>query len=153
MRVKLALSILLVAALALFGTGCNKATGGGKFTDEWTGNKVTFGFNGQPTSGGETPFVNAKGQFQLVDHGTKTNIHGTFTGTYDSNDETASWFSGTCSINGEGENYFDVTVTDLSKPGIGAGDYIVVLITGVGTYQGYLEGGNIQVHKAKKAKK
>ena len=155
MKAKLALSILLVAALALFGMGCNKATGGGQFNDTWTGNKITFGFNAQPTSD-DYPYATAKGHFHLVDHGTKTKINGTFTGTFGTaSEEGASWFSGTCSINGEGETYFEVTATDLGKPGLGDGDHIFIQVGQYGdsemfTYEGYVENGNITVHKAKK---
>ena len=87
MKGKLALSILLVAVLALGGIGCSKVTGGGKFTNEFFpdyGNKITFGFTAQPLDEeSDLPgMTKAKGQFQLVDHTTKTRIHGTFTGTY-----------------------------------------------------------------------
>ena len=163
MKGKLALSILLVAVLALFGTGCvggNKVTGGGRFTDGLTRNKITFGFNAQPIpvdelTGGVIPaaFIKAKGQFQLVDHDAKTRIHGTFNGTYIQPSEEASWFSGRCSVNGTDDVYFEITVTDDDKSGLGVGDGIFIK---VGypfpflTYAGYLEGGNIQVHKTKK---
>jgi len=161
MKRKLALSILLVAVLALVGTGCvggDKVTGGGRFTDGLTGHKITFGFNAQPVPVDElngSVFVKAKGQFQLVDHDAKSRIHGTFTGTYIVPSEYASWFSGRCSVNGEDDVYFEVTAADDDKSGLGVGDGIFIK---VGypfpflTYAGYLEGGNIQVHKTKKVK-
>jgi len=161
MKGKLALSILLVAVLALVGTGCDKVTGGGQFTDEWTGHKITFGFNAKPldplNEDAGYPFIKAKGQFQMVDHGTKTRIHGTFDGTYIEPSEEASWFSGRCSVNGEGDVYFEITATDLGKPGLGAGDHIFIMVGEFGdpdllTYEGVLNGGNIQGHKAKKVK-
>jgi len=111
MKAKYALVVLLVAALALIGTGC-KATGGGWFNDIDDG-KVTFGFNAQSTSGetdapsppsqlpGEWETMAAKGQFQMVVHGTKDNptktrMHGTFTGTWVSSQTgDESYFCGT----------------------------------------------------------
>ena len=161
MKGKLALSILLVAVLALFGTGCggDKVTGGGRFTDELSGHKITFGFNAQPLDEeSEVPgMVKAKGRFLLVDHDTKMKIHGTFTGTYMTPSEGASWFSGRCSIDGEGDTYFEVLAADVGKSGLGAGDGIYIMIGEYGSpntiYQGYLEGGSIQVHKTKKVKK
>ena len=163
MKAKLALSILLVAVLALVGTGCggDKVTGGGKFTNEVFpnyGNKVTFGFNAQPLDEPALPgMVKAKGQFQLIDHTTGMNVHGTFTGTYIVPSEGVSWFSGTCSIDGEGETYFEITAADDDKSGLGTGDGVYIMIGAFGDpnqviYAGYLEGGNIQVHKTKKAK-
>jgi len=163
MKAKLALSILLVAVLALVGTGCglggDKVTGGGRFTDGLTDHKITFAFNAQPLDPLKEdpgyPFIKAKGQFQLVDHDAKTRIHGTFNGTYIVPSEGASWFMGTCSVNGEDDVYFEITALDDDKAGLDVGDGIFIK---VGypfpflTYAGYLEGGNIQVHKTKKVK-
>ena len=157
MKGKYLVVALLIAVLAIGSLGCNKVTGGGQFTDEWTGNKVTFGFNAQPIASEDSVFTGAKGQFQLIDHDAKTNIHGTFdTGynapSFDPEDPTlppTSWFSGTCSIDGEGEYYFEVTATDNGNSSLGVGDYILIM-AGPYTYQGYLESGNIQVHKANK---
>ena len=136
MKAKYLLVGLLIAVLAFAGVGCSKVTGGGQFIDEQTGNKVTFGFNAQPLEGGESPFTNAKGHFHLVDHGSKMKIKGTFdTGhispSIDPDDPTlppTSWFSGTCSIDGEGEYPFEVTAIDNGKPGLDEGDYVLISI-------------------------
>lgn len=159
MKGKLALSILLVAVLALVGTGCTKATGGGQFKDVWTGHKISFGFNAHPLVDEDAgyPFVKAKGQFQMIDHDTKTKVHGTFTGTYVQPSDNASWFMGTCSVNGADDVYFEITATDLEKAGIGVGDHIFIMVGELGypdtvTYEGILNGGNIQFHRAKKVK-
>ena len=144
MKAKSVLVAFLVAALALIGTGCSKTTGGGWFIDEGmsSGNKITFGFNAQPT-GGEL----AKGQFQLIDHGSKVRIHGSFEGTYEETDPIESFFWGTCTIDGEGPYSLQLRVEDLGKPGFGQGDMIDVFIFGYGTLYGELGGGNIKGHK------
>jgi len=173
MKAKLALVVLLVAALALIGTGC-KATGGGRFNDVQHG-KVTFAFNAQSTSGetdapspppmlpGEWETMAAKGQFQMVVHGTKdsptkTRMHGTFTGTWvNSQTGDQSYFCGTGSINGGAPEPFYIRCQDLGEPGFGEGDQIIIVIgtmdpkppwpPGFSLYSGTLEAGNIKVHK------
>ena len=164
MKAKLALSILLVAALALFGMGC-KATGGGRFINEIYpnyGSKITFGFNAHQTgpSNPDPSFppaeIEAKGQFHLVDHGSKTKIHGTFTGTWEPIEgvEGDPSFFGTCTTNGGNPEPFNVTFHDSGEPGPSKGDGIIVRIgttslLGLPTYAGTLSAGNIQVHKTK----
>jgi len=175
MKAKYALVVLLVAALALIGTGC-KATGGGWFNDIDDG-KVTFGFNAQSTSGetdapsppsqlpGEWETMAAKGQFQMVVHGTKDNptktrMHGTFTGTWVSSQTgDESYFCGTGSRNGEDPEPFFIQCQDLGEPGFSEGDMILIVIgtndpdtwasspSSYLTYDGVLGGGNIQVHE------
>jgi len=175
MKAKLVLSILLVAALALVGTGCNKVTGGGWFNDVRYG-KVTFGFNAQPTEAGMDlppgpipwplstyPTIDAKGQFQLVAHGTedypKMKIHGTFTGTYAYiQPENSAYFSGTCLVNGtETKDFYIVYFgDDFPEPqgtpikiGIGTTDPMANG-SDIITLSGTLGGGTLKVHKAKK---
>ncbi len=144
-KAKWALVVLLVAALAAVGVGCNKVTGGGWFIDEDTDHKITLGFTAQPT-GDES----AKGQFQLVDHFYKPplRIHGTFIATSDEIDPNESAFAGTCSINGQGEYDFGVIWEDYGEPGVSAGDYLEIGVDSSPEihYSGYLSGGNIQVH-------
>ena len=143
MKARYGLVILLVAVLALGGMGCNKVTGGGWFTDVSTGHKITFGFNAQPTGDGS-----AKGQFQLVDHDSKTRIHGTFTGTLTETSPSGSNFWGTCSINGTSDhNLFIWCQDDGDDFGQGSGDLIGIFIYGYRDFSGNLTGGNIQVHK------
>ena len=169
MKAKLALVVLLVAALALVGAGC-KATGGGWFNDIDDG-KVTFGFNAQSTSGdtdgpppppGGWETMAAKGQFQMVVHGTKDNptktrMHGTFTGTWVSSQTgDESFFWGTGSRNGGDSEPFFMRCRDFGEPGFGEGDQIMIVIgtmditppwpPDVSFYDGVLERGNIQVH-------
>lgn len=150
-KAKYVLVFLSIAALALFGVGCNKATGGGWFINDLSDNdnKITFGFNAQPT-GKHT----VKGKFQLIDHGSKTKIHGTFSdGVFeDDPTPTRSRFWGPCSINGEDGYEVFVWVEDNGEPGV-QGDEIYIEIYFddelVDSYHGILEGGNIQVHESK----
>jgi len=160
MKAKLALIVALVAVLALAGVGCDtgaKVTGGGWFndsmngvydsaTDTWSGNRVNFGFNAQVDKNGEV-----KGQFQLIDHDANINLHGTF----DHMDILGLW-GGVCvvkgigSVNGE-DVPFELSCIDAGEPGPSAGDMVAVWVYADSPlfYSGYLEGGNVQVHKAK----
>ena len=149
--INLVLAFLLVVGL-IGVVGCieypsEKTTGGGWFTDNLTGHKITFGFNAQPTDNGE-----AKGKFQLVDNANKTRIHGTFSITHNVTDnETVALFQGTCSINGEDGYSLYVGFLDLGEPGVSAGDMVGVEIgtTPPLTYSGNLSGGNIKIHPEK----
>lgn len=172
MKAKSVLVALLVAALALVGAGC-KATGGGWFNDIDDG-KVTFGFNAQSTDGEtDAPLppplpgwetMAAKGQFQMVVHGTKdsptkTRMHGTFTGTWASNQPVEDWsyFCGMGSINGGDTKPFFIQFHDFGEPGPSKGDDIIIVIgtndpnpsswpPDISMYDGVLEGGNIKIH-------
>jgi hypothetical protein len=147
------IAVFLVAVVAM-GSSCMmpsvKTTGGGWFIDNRSEAKITFGFSAILT--GEDN--EAKGQFQLIDHGTKppTRVHGTF-------DElkwvsifgTSTKFEGECTVNGNGPVYLKVEFTDRGKPGIDPGDEIKVWIDGgmMPDYMGTLEGGNITIHVPK----
>jgi hypothetical protein len=152
MKAKLALVVVLVAVLALAGVGCNKVTGGGWFIDTGTGNKITIGFNAQPTGvptveASLVDPITAKGQFELIDHDSKTRVHGSFEGTYASTGEGASYFEGTCSVNGGESESFWVLASDDIDFGDGPVDSIEISIgDGHLYYNGVLQGGNIQVH-------
>ena len=133
---------ILVMVVALF-TGC-KATGGGWFIDERSGNKCTFGFNAQ--SRGEGMDWEYKGQFQFNDHnGTKIHVEEmTLVMSFDpllpvcdfmGNDKDGEWVN--------------VIVTDMGEPGADPGDLIVIITESKGSWGGVLEGGNIQVHPTK----
>ena len=160
MKAKYLVVALLVVVLALAGVGCKKLTGGGSF-DDFSAGKVTFGFNAQPTepydpAADSLQEIGAKGQFQLVAHGTQgtnTVIHGTFTGTYMSDDPEFSRFFGTCIVNGTDVQPFNVQFYDSGAKGPNKGDGIIVHVGAtdpfgpiVLMYSGNLTGGNIQIH-------
>ena len=156
MKANYALVVILVAVLALSGVGCevpDKVTGGGKFTNtaigDNYGDNITFGFNAQAKGDIEDPTAppEVKGQFQLVNHTTKTKIHGSFDGIF-----TAGIFSGTCTVNGEGPYPLYMAATDAEKPNptgatifISVGDFFDPLYS----YEGELEAGTIKWHKPK----
>ncbi len=127
-------SILILTLLVAGCFGGNKATGGGWFYDDTTGNYVTIGFNGQyvgepylvedllpGSEGPEDALVrDAKGQFQLTDHTLGVYIHGTFTtASSDLSVTDNSVFMGTCSVNEVGSYMFVVMFDDeyvLTEP-------------------------------------
>lgn len=151
MKPKYMAIVLLVAVLALLGTGCNKVTGGGWFIDEATDHKITFGFNAQPIDGvaDDQGFIKAKGQFQLVDHDTKEKMHGTFTATWATVSSGSSGATGTCSINGQDDVEFYIAAADGGS-GLDAEDHITIFIytePEETVYAGSLKGGNIKVHE------
>jgi hypothetical protein len=139
-----------------------KTTGGGWFYNNGDSTKmVTFGFNTQPAgptnADGQAA---AKGQFELIDHKTNTNIHGTFDTIYVTGDPTSNTtaFSGTCTctINNQKKIVpFGVGFTDNGQLGVNPGDYISVDIDIQADsntdndlkYSGTLGGGNIQIHQ------
>ena len=147
MKAKLALVLILVTVVALSAVGCvYKTTGGGFIIDDDTDAKITFGFVANPTDCG-----GAKGQFQLVDHGTKppTRVHGTFEWV-DLFPSSEQGFWGECYIGkDDGPHTFMAYADDKGEPGLGAGDWVMIVIFNPGgptVYAGELEGGNIQVH-------
>jgi hypothetical protein len=160
MKHKLTLGLVLIfaAALLIFSTGCPKTTGGGWFNNLCNDEvKVTFGFNVQPTDDSV-----AKGKFQLVDHSTKTRIHGTFDGTLDG-EVPGLWqtFSGKCTIVTPEGTYPEVDfwidvwdlgegVNEIANDWIGDGIAVHLYRYGNVVYGGILGGGNIEVHVPKK---
>ena len=154
----LLISLLLLSMLVV-GTGCNKMTGGGWFIDEVSGSKITVGFNAQPLdepSDLDPDLSQAKGQFQLIDHGTKDRIRVTFIATYDGDAPVVSDFGGPATINGEGGYIVVVEVHDNGEPGIQAGDLVSLSLfdedevdpeNPLRRYYGWLGGGNVQVHE------
>jgi hypothetical protein len=146
--------LLIVIALT---TGCvgnvDKATGGGWFIDEETGNKCTFGFNVnlKDNPGAEKNEKTLTGKLQFKDHETGVKIHLDEI-TYiepedDYFDDTIALFEGTTK-----DGYFVyVIVEDLGEPGADAGDGIAIEYydgTQYWEWYGTLEGGNIQAHPA-----
>ena len=155
--------LLLIVGLVMSAVGCiefyesPKATGGGWFYEDGTGDKVTFGFTAIPTGvieNGDTTYV-AKGKFQLVDHNDGTVVHGTFLiQSIDELFEGESEFCGECSLDGIDGYFFGCWFLDNGEPGASEGDEIYVLISDGDLfsleYSGQLQGGNIKVHNAKK---
>jgi hypothetical protein len=113
-------------------------TGGGWFEDEGTDNMINFGFTARPT---------IKGQFQLVDHDSGTIVHGKITDWVDTSSPPYLYYTGTCSIKGEGTYDFELRFEDNGEPGVTAGDYVEIDINSFCTYSGILQGGNIQDHQ------
>ena len=142
---------LLVMVVALF-TGCaDKATGGGWFYDECTGNKCTFGFNAQlkDNQGAVNNDKIYTGQFQFKDLETGQKIHlGEMIFIEPENgyfDDTIALFEGT----DKDGNLVEVAVEDQGEPGADAGDGIAIGYydgTQYWEWYGTLEGGNIQAH-------
>jgi hypothetical protein len=113
-------------------------TGGGWFEDEGTDNMINFGFTARPT---------IKGQFQLVDHDSGTIVHGKITDRVDTSSPPYLYYTGTCSIKGEGTYDLELRFEDNGEPGVTAGDYVEIDINSFYTYSGILQGGNIQDHQ------
>jgi hypothetical protein len=175
MKKRLVLSLFLLGAMAgaAILTGCNKTTGGGSFIADSTsfttisnsivylqGDRCTFGFNAQPTS---QPFddggLQAKGNFQFVDHTIGTNVHGDFSVTWAQPGTDSTQFGGVCVVSNGGTHVFEATFTsggphqpDLVEFEIfDASSIAEVVQNGLGNpwclYSGVLVGGNIVVHK------
>lgn len=147
----LSVALVTIAGCETYNSG--KVTGGGSFINGSAdqaaqvvvpspGDKITFGFNAQPVNGGP-----AKGEFQLIDHTTNTNIHGTFDVAIDVVNPVFSDFSGSATINGEAGHSIEVTFYDSGMKGSNKGDGVLVSIDGAPTYDGILQGGNITIHK------
>ena len=178
-KLKIVPILFSITILALLVTGCSgdKATGGGWFigtetnaTIDTEGNYVTFGFNIQPDLDDEPVFdpslfpegalvIDAKGQFQLIDHTWGTRIHGTISTAVIAEDLTIttgeSLCMGVCSINGSGS--YDGSYTFLLHLTDGAGYDFVNLIVDLDNdgipnknvdlfYQGVLGGGAVRIH-------
>lgn len=147
-RIMIVLPVLLIVVLMFGVSGCGKTTGGGWFYNYGdTSQKITFGFNAQPTDYG------AKGQFELIDSLNKLNLHGTFNeiphGTPPRNIPVGSIFSGTCTVNGQGPYPFCAGFSDVDPEEIGPGDAVSVYVEYGDQdleYEGVLGGGNIMVH-------
>ena len=140
---------MLVMVLALF-TGCvDKATGGGWFYDECSGDKCTFGFNAQEKDnpGAEKNDKVFTGQFQF-------RVTGKDGASFHLDKMT--WFEDLSLINVASFGGYDkdnwwvsVTVTDMGEPGAGSGDAILIVHENLGIWAGVIDGGNIQLHEAK----
>ena len=144
-RVIWVLIVVLLLALSLGFAGCQyigKITGGGFLYDK-NNAKVTFGFNVQSEDG-----INAKGQFQLVDHSKKPPqiIHGTFEG------KLFGLAGGKCTIKNlegkDGTYDFTLRAEDKGEPGNSDKIWVEIYIPGPNLkYSGTIDGGNIQVHE------
>jgi hypothetical protein len=141
LRPVVGLVLLLLVGLTVLGLGC-LGTGGGWFVNEEDGARVTFGFTVQLIDEDGS----ARGQFQLVDHGSSppTRIHGEFTAAYEGGIEDFSGYEGTCSINGDDGHTFLAGMLDVEpEPKVA-----VYLDGGVQpAYLGVLGGGTIRGHE------
>lgn len=165
------LLLILAFTSMAFIAGCTKMTGGGWLYDI-DGDRVNFGFMAQPveepTEECEAIFepscVEAKGRFNLVDHGDvsgeRMHFRGKFTGTFSAenplscedtaNTPCGSQFEGTATADGE-EYLMSVRITDNGEGSEFIGDFVEIHFVPVGEgdplhYVGYIEGGNLQVH-------
>ena len=142
LRPMLGLVLLLSVALTVVGLGCGRTTGGGWFVNEEDGALVTFGFTVQLID----EEGSARGQFQLVDHGSSppTRIHGEFTATYSDGIAGFSGYEGTCSINGEDGHTFlagILTIDSEDKLAVYLGEEVDLAYLGVpggGTIRGHV---------------
>lgn len=136
---------------------------------ELDGGKITFGFQfkceevecDQLLGSNDMPYLEGSGQLQWNDHVQGIKFHGVADEVPGCGviygDSGEAWVQGTYTPQpkkiGEGGT-FDLKVYDLGEPGPDAGDYIEIELDGGfhGGYEaeGYLGGGNIQVHKPKK---
>jgi hypothetical protein len=164
-RIVAGLFLIAILTMTISLTGCDKTTGGGQFTADslsvgptgsLQGNFCTFGFNAQPVNqpypGGEGAIL-AKGNFQFVDHKSKTNVHGDFQVTLEgSNNNGSTDFAGLCTVNKEGPFVFGAVFTP------GQQDKVLIEVFKVSsfadvdlgnpwyTYSGTLNHGSIVVH-------
>ena len=177
MKIKSALALLLVAALATMVLGCapnvlgdNKITGGGWSYDvmtanpnqDYPGNKVTFGFNWQPLSTYAYRWQEVEGNIQLKDHSQNIAIHGT-----SKLDKEINFYIEYIDHPAPGWTYWELMAFDITVNGEGGYrldafiyffneefESVWILVTPAGSvnadYQWLLEelqGGNIKVHK------
>lgn len=169
MKVKLfAVALAVIAVLVLVAVPVlgavdgrlvpTKATGGGWFiSDASSGDpyphygsigdqKISLGFNAKIDGVPGT----ASGQFELINHTTGMNFHGTFEGTLNPIVGEDVYLYGHCSINGEGSYYFEVMFWDRGEGKKAAGpDRVDFWMNdpALHYYVGDLDGGNIQVFK------
>ena len=83
------------------------------------------------------------GNFNYVDHGLKMHVKSESIETYDGEDNWRE-FSGPATIDGDGGYWFDVYVEDNGEPG--RGDFFSLTLSTGYHAEGYLGGGNIQIH-------
>jgi hypothetical protein len=162
MKVRLfAISLVVVALLALAAVPAlangvpTKATGGGWFVSDPSGGTpyphygsigdqdISFGFKAKIDGVPGT----ASGQFELINHTTKTNFHGVFEGTLSPIVGEDVYLYGHLSINGTGWYYFEVMFWDGGEGNNAAGPDRVDfwMSSPFNYYVSDLDGGNIQV--------
>ncbi len=162
---KFGLVLLLLLSVLVIGVGCDKMSGGGWFLDMDSGNKITVGFNAQALDeyySEPDEVLQAKGQFQLIDHGTKDRIHCEFVATGEGDMDGKPWvsfFGGPATLNGEGGYVAGVEFHDNVDYGqSGKGDLVTVVLLDaenpdfnnpVRSYGGFLSGGNARQHEPK----
>ena len=173
MKIRLALAFFLVFILATTALGShvtpataasggNKGTGGGWFISEAPetyGHKVTFSITAQigepvPGPGG---WYETTGKFQLIDHATKTKVHGPVLNYRDWGEGWADWH-GDCSVNGTDGYFFSIMSYD-DETGGWPGDCVYIqirepsspehpahIVTNWYSSWEELDGGNIKRH-------
>ena len=118
-------------------------TGGGWFNQG--AQRDNFGFNAQVQKNGTI-----KGSFEFQDRNNDLNVHSNNLDWVYAPNCVNAYFSGFCTLNGQGSYRFFVEVADHGEPG---GNDMLMLwvynpVSGALMYQysGQLNGGNIQVH-------
>lgn len=140
----LLLAILMVA-VTVPGCTTTKATGGGWFIDDRTADHCSFGFNGQVkvARGAVNNEKAITGQFQFVDHTSGVKFHATMATVIPDVYENCARYSGA----DQDGNTVDIYACDYGNPNsMGTDDYIEITNSGLGTWSGYLQGGNIVAH-------
>jgi hypothetical protein len=117
----------------------DRVTGGGFITGTPSGAKGNFGVAGGVKNG------SFWGHLNYIDHGSGMHVkHIEITG-YEATSANERKISGTCTIDGQGNYGFSCFVADNGEPGTND-TFNLYLSTGYSA-GGYLQGGNIQLHK------
>lgn len=117
----------------------DRITGGGFITGTPSGAKGNFGVAGGIKNG------SFWGHLNYIDHGTGMHVkHVTITG-YAVSSTTERQITGTCTINGTAGFSFSCFVADNGEPG--TNDTFNLFLSNGYSAGGFLQGGNIQLHK------
>ena len=136
---------ILMVAVTVPGCTSTKATGGGWFTDDRTEDHCSFGFNAQvkEARGAVNNEKAITGQFQFVDHTSGVKFHATISANNPELSENCARYFG---VDQDGYTV-EIYGCDWGNPNaIGTGDYIEITNSGLGTWSGQLQGGNIVAH-------
>jgi hypothetical protein len=120
-------------------TGGDFMTGGGFISGTPSGAKGNFGVAGGIKN------ANSWGHLTYIDHGTGMKVKASSISAYTVIDATTRKIDGTCEINGAGGFTFSVSISDNGEPG--TGDKFDLTLSNGYHALGYLNGGNIQLHK------
>jgi hypothetical protein len=129
---------------------CTKVTGGGFIMGtESSGNgKANFGFNARPDLNGHLNYLDHTTKLHVKSVGDLTDFQCVPACPGSGNDlasEGARDFSGNAELNDGSDVAFHVCVEDNGEPG--RGDWFHIDLSNGYSNEGFLEGGNIQVHK------